>query len=170
MLLQRSTTGVCHALLWFPDKWSPLAVLKFPTQSGPSYTMWFRQFTKNVTKTDHKDWHHPHSVKHDTQPIAYLISKQAVPYQTRGGTYCPGVPTPKIRSLAWFEHDKPHHLTESHCLHHSNLAQITASIPTMVKSHLNGWETISHKDTSQTQHHKGWKDLYDTHDCMAKHN
>jgi hypothetical protein len=54
MLLQRSTTGVCHALLQFPDKQSPLAVLRFSTQSVPSCTMWFRQFTKNVTKTDHK--------------------------------------------------------------------------------------------------------------------
>jgi hypothetical protein len=42
--------------------------------------MSFRQFTKNVTKTDHKDRSHPHSTKHDTQPITYLISKQAVPY------------------------------------------------------------------------------------------
>jgi hypothetical protein len=59
---------------------------------------------------------------------------------------------------------------ESNRLHHSNLAQITASILTMVKSHLDGWETIAHKDTSQTQHHKGRKDFYDTHDYMAKHN
>jgi hypothetical protein len=59
---------------------------------------------------------------------------------------------------------------ESNHLHHSDLAQITASILTMVKSHLDGWVTVSHKDTSQTEHHKGWKDLYDTHDYMAKHN
>jgi hypothetical protein len=59
MLLQRPTTGVCHALLRFP-----------------------------------------HSTEHDTQPIAYLISMQAVPYRTRGGTCCPGVSTPKIQSLA----------------------------------------------------------------------
>jgi hypothetical protein len=72
--------------------------------------------------------------------------------------------------LSRFEYDKPIHLTKSSRLHHSNLAQTTASILTTVKSHLNGWETISHKDTSQTQHHKGWKDLCDTHDCMAKHN
>jgi hypothetical protein len=81
------------------EKWSPLAVLRFPAQSGPSCTMWFRQFTKNVTKTDHKVLCHPHSTEHDTQPIAYPISKQVVPYQTRGGTYCPGVSTPKIQSL-----------------------------------------------------------------------
>jgi hypothetical protein len=55
-------------------------------------------------------------------------------------------------------------------LNHSNLAQITASILTTVKSYFDGWGTISHKDTSQTQYHKGWKDLYDTNDCMTNHN
>jgi hypothetical protein len=102
MSLQRPTVGVCHALLWFPNKRPPsppLAVLRFPTQSGPSCTMWFRQFTKIVRKTDHKDRSHPHSTEHDTQPIAYLISKQAIPYRTRGGTCCHGVSTPKIQSL-----------------------------------------------------------------------
>jgi hypothetical protein len=59
---------------------------------------------------------------------------------------------------------------ESNRLHHSNLAQTIASILTMDKSHLDGWETLSHKDTRQIQHHKGWKDLYDSHDYMAKHN
>jgi hypothetical protein len=33
---------------------------------------------------------HPHSIEQDTQPITFLISKQVIPYQTRGGTYCPG--------------------------------------------------------------------------------
>jgi hypothetical protein len=75
-----------------------LAVLRFATHSGPICTMWFRQFTKNVTKTDHRDRCHPHSTDHDTQSIAYLISKQVIPYQTRGDTCCPGVSTPKI----WF--------------------------------------------------------------------
>jgi hypothetical protein len=49
-----------------PYKWSPLVVLRFPTQNGPSCTMWFRQFIKNVTKIDHNDWSHPHSAEHDT--------------------------------------------------------------------------------------------------------
>jgi hypothetical protein len=99
MPLQRSTTEVCHALLWIPDKRFPLAVLRFPAQSIPSCTMWFRKFTKYVTKTDHKVWFHPHSTKHNTQHIVYLISKQVVPYQTRGDTCCHGMSTPKIRSL-----------------------------------------------------------------------
>jgi hypothetical protein len=99
MPLQRSTTGVCHALLRFSNKWSLLAVLRFLASSIPSCTMWFRQFTKNVTKINHKVWCHPHSTEHDTQLIAYLSSKQAVLYQTHGGICCPGVSTPKIRSL-----------------------------------------------------------------------
>jgi hypothetical protein len=65
---------------------APLAVLWYPTQSGPFCTMWFRQFTQNVTKIDHKDRSHPHSTEHDTQPTAYLIGKHAVPYRTCGGT------------------------------------------------------------------------------------
>jgi hypothetical protein len=84
----------------FPHKVAPLAELRFPAQSGPFCTMWFRQFTKNITKMGHKDRSHPHSTEHDTQHIAYLISKQAVPYWTRGGTCCPGGSTPEIRSLA----------------------------------------------------------------------
>jgi hypothetical protein len=100
MPLQRSTTGVCHTLLRFPDKRSPLVVQRFFAQSGPSCTMWFRQFTKYVTKTDHKERSHPHSTVYDTKPTSYLIGKQAVSYLTRGCTCYPGVSTPKIRSLA----------------------------------------------------------------------
>jgi hypothetical protein len=62
--------------------------------------MWFRQFTKYVTKADHKVWCHPHSTEHNTQPIVFLISKQAIPYRTRSSTCCLGVSTPKIQSLA----------------------------------------------------------------------
>jgi hypothetical protein len=144
----------------FPHKVAPLAVLRFPAQSGPFCTMWFRQFTKNITNTGHKDRSHPHSTEHDTRPITYLVSKQVVPYWTHGGTCCPGASTPKIRSLA--DPSMTSHITWQN--------PTVSTIPTLVNSHLDGWETISHKDTSQTQHHKGWKDLYDSHDCMAKHN
>jgi hypothetical protein len=34
---------------------TPLVVLRFPAQSGPFCTMWFKQFTQNVTKIDLKD-------------------------------------------------------------------------------------------------------------------
>jgi hypothetical protein len=100
MLLQRPTTGVCHALL------------RFLTHSGPacsakvSRTQW--PILHHEVQAVHIEYHingshrqgHPHSIEHDTQPIAYLISKQAVPYQTRGDTCYPKVFTPKIRSLA----------------------------------------------------------------------
>jgi hypothetical protein len=78
---------------------APLAVLRFPAHSGPFCTMWFRQFTQNVTQTDHTNRSHPHSTEHDTQPIAYLISKQAILYRTRGSTCCPVVSTPMTQSL-----------------------------------------------------------------------
>jgi hypothetical protein len=41
-----------------------------------------------------------HTAEQDSQPVAALISKQAVPYWTRGSTCCPGVSTPKTQSLA----------------------------------------------------------------------
>jgi hypothetical protein len=113
------------------DKQSALAVPRFPAQSIPSCTMRFRQFTKYVRKTDHKVWCHLYSTEHDTQPIANLISKQVIPYRTRSSTCCPRGSTPSR-----FEHDKPHYLMESNCLHQFNLAQITVLILTTVKSHL----------------------------------
>jgi hypothetical protein len=90
----------------------------------PSYTMWFRQFTKYVTMTDHKVWCHPHSTEHDTQPIAYLISKQVISYRTRGATCCPGVSTPKIRSLA--DSSMTSHITWQN--------PTVSTIPTLLKS------------------------------------
>jgi hypothetical protein len=39
--------------------------------------------------------------RQDILTRAFLISQQAVPYRTCGGTCCPGVSTPKIRSLAY---------------------------------------------------------------------
>jgi hypothetical protein len=38
--------------------------------------------------------------RQDILTRAFLISQQVVPYQTRSGTCCPGVSTPKIRSVA----------------------------------------------------------------------
>jgi hypothetical protein len=76
----------------FPHKVAPFA----PCGSGSSQ----RMSQRRVTKTGHKDGSHPHSIEHDTQPIACLISKQAVPYRTRGDTCCPVGSTPKIWSLA----------------------------------------------------------------------
>jgi hypothetical protein len=123
MPLQRSTTGVCHALLRFPKQMVPACSAKVSRTNIPSCTMWFRQFTKYVTKTDHKVWCHPYSTEHDTQPIAYLISKQVIPYRTCGGTCCPGVSTHKIRSLA--DSSMTNHITWQN--------PIVSTIPTLLK-------------------------------------
>jgi hypothetical protein len=87
-------------LLRFPEQTVPACSAKVSHTNVPSCTMWFRQFTKHVTKYDHKVWCRPHSTEHDTQPIAYLISKQVIPYRICGGTCCHEVSTPKIQSLA----------------------------------------------------------------------
>jgi hypothetical protein len=79
----------------------------------PSCTMW----------TWAKSQANPHSSEQDTQPIVFLISKQAAPYWIRGVTCCPGGSTPKNRSLADSSttcHDGINHL------HHSTIAQTTA--------------------------------------------
>jgi hypothetical protein len=62
----------------------------FHTQWPPLHLM-VQVVHIEVTQMGHTD---------STQPIAYLIGKQAIPYQTRGGTCCPGGFTPKIQSLA----------------------------------------------------------------------
>jgi hypothetical protein len=41
-----------------------------------------------------------HSSEQGTLLISSIISKQVIPYWTRGGTCCPEVSTPKTRSLA----------------------------------------------------------------------
>jgi hypothetical protein len=74
----------------FPLTVAPLAVLRFLAHRGPFCTMWFRHVTQNVTQMGHTDRSHHHSTEHNTHNIAYLISKQAIPYRTHGGTCCPG--------------------------------------------------------------------------------
>jgi hypothetical protein len=43
--------------------------------------------------------------------------------------------------LSRFEHDKPHHLTDSNRLHHSKPCSNSASNLTTVTSHHDGWKT-----------------------------
>jgi hypothetical protein len=130
MPLQMLATGVCHASLWFPKQTVPASSAKVFHISVPSCTMWFRWFTKYDAI--------PHSIEENTLPIAFLISRQVVPYWTRGGKCCPGVSTPKIQSLADLTttcHDGINHL------HHSNHCSSHNINPHTVNSHLNGWET-----------------------------
>jgi hypothetical protein len=82
-----------------------------------------------------------HSSEQGTLHTAALISKQAIPYRTCGGTYCPGVSTPMTRSLA--DSSMTYHLTwriptVSIIPNH---AQTTASNLTTVTSHHDGCET-----------------------------
>jgi hypothetical protein len=123
MLLQRSTIWVCHALLWFIEQTVHTCSAKVSRTNIPSCTMWLRQFTKYVTKTDHRVWCHPHSTEHDTQPIVFLTSKQVIPYRTRGGTCYPAVSTPKIWSLA----------DSSMTKHNTWRNQTVSTIPTLLK-------------------------------------
>jgi hypothetical protein len=90
----------------------------------------------------------PHTTEQDSQPIASLISKQAVSYRTCGGTCCPGVSTPKTRSLAYSSmtnHNTRQNPTVSTIPTH---AQTTVSNLTTVTSHHDGWKT----NTLNTQH------------------
>jgi hypothetical protein len=120
----------------------PTCSTKDSLAKSPSCTVWFRQ----MTKYDTKSVANPHLIEQDTLPIAFLISKHAVPYQTHGGTCCPGVSTPKIRSLADLSttcHDNINHLRHSnHCSNHN-------IDPHTVISHLDGWKT-----TTLSQRHK----------------
>jgi hypothetical protein len=100
----------------------------FPTDS--SCTMWAWEKSQAIF----------YSSEQDTRPIVFLISKQATPYRTHGGTCCPVMSTPKIRSLTDSSttcHDSINHL------HHSNHCSNHDTDPYMIKSHLDGWETTS---------------------------
>jgi hypothetical protein len=108
---------LCYSFL---NKRSPLAVLWFPTQmsppapcgSGSSQSMSQSLITKYGAIPTH-----------DTQPIVFLISKQAIPYRTCGGICCPVVSTPKIRYLA--DSSMTNHITW--------LNPTVSTIPTLIK-------------------------------------
>jgi hypothetical protein len=100
---------------------------------GPSCTMWAWAKSQAIS----------HSSEQDTQPIVFLISKQAAPYQKRGGTCCPGVSTPKIQSLV--DLSTTCHVSINH-LHHSNhcsnhLGQWNHNHPNRIVSRLSPQQT-----------------------------
>jgi hypothetical protein len=78
-----------------------------------------------------------HSSEQDTPPTSFLISKQTVPYQTRGNTCCPGVSTSKTQSLADLSMTN-HKLWRSQP---SPPFQTTSSNLTTVTSHHDRWKT-----------------------------
>jgi hypothetical protein len=90
----------------------------------------------------------PHTTEQDLHPISFLISKQVIPRQTCGDTCCPGVSTPKTRSLADSSmtiHNTWRNSTVSTILTHAQT--ITLNLTT-VPSHHDGWKT----NTLNTQH------------------
>jgi hypothetical protein len=97
----------------------------------------------------------PQTTEQDSQPTTSLISKQAVPYRTRGDTCCPSMSTPKTQSLADSSmtiHNDWRNLTVSTFPTH---AWSTASNLTTVISHHDGWKTnTQHSTQAKTQHHK----------------
>jgi hypothetical protein len=131
----------------------PACSAKDSPAKRPSCTVWFRRITKYFTKYDTKNDANPHSTEQDTQPTIFLISKQAVPYQTYGGTCCLGVSTPKIRSVA--DSSTTWHYSINH-LHHFNHCSNHNIDPHTVNSHINGWNTTTLSQRHKTtQHHKG---------------
>jgi hypothetical protein len=90
MSLQRSTTGVSHASLWFPRPWVPACSAKVSSGLKPLLHL-VDQITLCIF---------PHTTEQDSQPTTSLISKQAIPYRTCRISYCPGVSTPKTWSLS----------------------------------------------------------------------
>jgi hypothetical protein len=98
---------------FFPTN-SPACSAKVSWTNDPSFTMWVRRFRKYDANIN--------STEQDTLPIVFLISKQVVSYQTRGGTCCHGVSTPKSWSLVDSSttcHDSNNHLHHfDHCSNH----------------------------------------------------
>jgi hypothetical protein len=91
------------------------------------------------------------TTEQDTLPKAILIIRQAVPYQTHGGTVCPGWSTPKNMSLA--DSSKNHPQTTK-----------VATFPAMsrpcsnpdiyslrVHSHRTGWKTTNQHSSISSQ-------------------
>jgi hypothetical protein len=139
---------LCYGFL---NKRSPLAVLRFSAQTSPLAPCGSGDSQSMSQSYDAI----LHSTEQDTQPIAFLISRQVVPYRICGGTYCPGVSTPKIWSLADSSttcHDNINHL------HYSNRCSNHNIDPHTVNSHLHGWKTTTlsqrHKPNSTSQRMK----------------
>jgi hypothetical protein len=150
MSLQKFTTGVCHALLRFPDKRPYLQCWGF------LHTVALLHHVVQVVHTKcHTDRSHTHSTEHDTQPIAYLISKQVIPYRAHGCTCCPGVSTPMTQSLAnsSMTNHKPWRSQPSPPFQSLLEPQYRIS-PRSPYIMTGGRPILSTHNTSQTQHHK----------------
>jgi hypothetical protein len=103
----------------------------------------------------------PHTTEQDSQPIAALISKEVITYETRGGTCCPGVSTPKTWSVVdscMTNHISSWIPTVSTI---PSVGQTIASNLTMVNSYHDGWKTNTlNNNASQTQCHKDGRHVW----------
>jgi hypothetical protein len=85
-----------------------------------------------------------YTIEQDTLPKVILISQQAVPYQTHGGTVYPRWSTPKNRSLPDLSKNHPQTMkvatfpTVSFPCSNPDIYQLR------VHSHRTGWKTINH--------------------------
>jgi hypothetical protein len=110
-----------------------------------------------------------HSFEQGTLPTTSLIIKQAVPYQTCGGTSCPGVSTPKTQSLADSSMTNHKPWRSQHFPPFQSLLKPQHRIsPRSPHITTDGRPTLSTLNTSQTQHHKDGKTCTMTQDCKAK--
>jgi hypothetical protein len=111
-----------------------------------------------------------HSSEQGTLPTTSLIIKKVVPYRTHGGTCCPGVSTPKTRSLAdsSISNHKPWRLQPSPPFQTLLKPQHQIS-PRSPHITADGIPTLSTLNTSQTQYHKDGKTCTMTQGWRAKH-
>jgi hypothetical protein len=140
MLLQRFTMGPMSGLAKVIC--STIALLRFLRVVHSTMAPLAQCEPRQVTTPN------SHSSEQGTLPTASLISGQAVPYRTRGGTCCPGVSTPMALSLA--DSSMTNHITWRILTVSTipNLAQTTTSNLTTVTSRHDGCKTNTHK----TQH------------------
>jgi hypothetical protein len=103
-----------------------------------------------------------HSSERGTLPTASVLSKQAVPYQTYGGTCCPRVSTSKTQSLVYsiMTNHKPRRLQHSPPFQILLKPQHRTSprSPLITTDGRPTLSTLRHKPNSTSQ---SWKDLYD---------
>jgi hypothetical protein len=110
-----------------------------------------------------------HSSEQVTLPTTSLISKQVVPYRTRGNTCYPGVSTPKTWSLADLSmtNHKPRRLQPFPPFQTLLKPQYRIS-PRSPHITIDERSTLSTLNTSQSQYHKDGKTCTTIQDCRAK--
>jgi hypothetical protein len=161
MSLQRFTMGCMPGLAKVVR--STIAMLRFPRVVCGTTTPLAPCEPRRVTTPI------SHSYEQDTLPTISLISKQVIPYRTRGGTCYPRVSTPKTRSLAdsSMTNHKPWRSQPSPPFQSLIKPQHRTS-PRSPDITIDRRPTLSTLNTGQTQYHKDGKTCMMTQDCRAK--